>query len=148
MKSRTSPTVSGGKARRISTAVTRIVHTKIGMRMNVMPMARRQTIVILRALGMTFMRMPIFVWTILVTAVLILLAFPPLTVGLVLLFMDRFLGTRFYAATMGASPVLWQHLFWLFGHPEVYIMALPAFGIVSEVVPVFSRKPLYGYPMM
>jgi cytochrome c oxidase subunit 1 len=106
------------------------------------------TIVNLRAPGMTFMRMPIFVWTILVTAVLILLAFPPLTVGLVLLFMDRFLGTRFYAATMGASPVLWQHLFWLFGHPEVYIMALPAFGIVSEVVPVFSRKPLYGYPMM
>ncbi|HLK10941.1 MAG TPA: cytochrome c oxidase subunit I [Candidatus Binatia bacterium] len=106
------------------------------------------TIVNLRAPGMTFMRMPIFVWTVLVTSVLILLAFPALTVGLVLLFMDRFLGTHFYVATMGASPILWQHLFWLFGHPEVYIMALPAFGIVSEVVPVFSRKPLYGYPMM
>jgi cytochrome c oxidase subunit 1 len=106
------------------------------------------TIVNLRARGMTFMRMPIFVWTILVTVVLVLLAFPALTVGLILLVMDRFYGTHFYVATVGASPVLWQHLFWLFGHPEVYIMALPAFGIVSEVVPVFSRKPLYGYPMM
>ena len=106
------------------------------------------TIVNLRAHGMTFMRMPIFVWTILVTVVLVLLAFPALTVGLILLLMDRFYGTHFYVATVGASPVLWQHLFWLFGHPEVYIMALPAFGIVSEVVPVFSRKALYGYPMM
>src|SRR5215813_969799 len=106
------------------------------------------TIVNLRAPGMTFMRMPMFVWTLLVTVVLILLAFPALTVGLILLLMDRFYGTHFYEATLGASPVLWQHLFWLFGHPEVYIMALPAFGIVSEVVPVFSRKPLYGYPMM
>ncbi len=106
------------------------------------------TIVNMRAPGMTFMRMPMFVWTILVTVVLILLAFPALTVGLILLLMDRFYGTHFYVATVGASPLLWQHLFWLFGHPEVYIMALPAFGIVSEVVPVFSRKPLYGYPMM
>jgi cytochrome c oxidase subunit 1 len=106
------------------------------------------TIINMRARGMTFMRMPMFVWTILVTIVLVLLAFPALTVGLILLVMDRYFGTQFYVATVGASPVLWQHLFWLFGHPEVYIMALPAFGIVSEVVPVFSRKPLYGYPMM
>jgi cytochrome c oxidase subunit 1 len=106
------------------------------------------TIICLRAQGMTFMRLPMFVWTILATVVLVLLAFPALTVGLVLLLMDRFYGTHFYDATVGASPLLWQHLFWLFGHPEVYIMALPAFGIVSEVIPVFARKPLYGYPMM
>jgi cytochrome c oxidase subunit 1 len=106
------------------------------------------TIINMRARGMTFMRMPIFVWTILATVVLILLAFPALTVGLILLLMDRFYGTHFYVAAVGASPLLWQHLFWLFGHPEVYIMALPAFGIVSEVIPVFSRKPLFGYPMM
>jgi len=106
------------------------------------------TIINMQAPGMTFMRMPMFVWTMLVTVVLILLAFPALTVALILLLMDRFYDTHFYVATVGASPLLWQHLFWLFGHPEVYIMALPAFGIVSEVVPVFSRKPLYGYPMM
>jgi cytochrome c oxidase subunit 1 len=106
------------------------------------------TIVNMRAPGMTFMRMPLFVWTMLVTIVLVLLAFPALTVGLILLLMDRFYGTHFYVATVGATPLLWQHLFWLFGHPEVYIMALPAFGIVSEVIPVFSRQPLYGYPMM
>ncbi|HEX9594374.1 MAG TPA: cytochrome c oxidase subunit I [bacterium] len=106
------------------------------------------TIINMRAPGMTFMRMPLFVWTILVTAILILLAFPALTVGLILLLMDRFYGTHFYDATVGATPLLWQHLFWLFGHPEVYILALPAFGIVSEVIPVFSRKPLFGYPMM
>jgi len=106
------------------------------------------TIVNMRAPGMTFMRMPLFVWTILVTAVLILLAFPALTVGLIFLLMDRFFGTHFFTSTLGATPLLWQHLFWLFGHPEVYILALPAFGIVSEVIPVFSRKPLFGYPMM
>jgi cytochrome c oxidase subunit I len=106
------------------------------------------TIINMRAPGVTFMRLPLFVWTILVTVILILLAFPALTVGLILLLMDRFYGTHFYVAAVGASPLLWQHLFWLFGHPEVYIMALPAFGIVSEVIPVFSRKPLFGYPMM
>ncbi len=106
------------------------------------------TIINMRAPGMTFMRMPMFVWTMLVTIVLVLLAFPALTVALILLLMDRFYGTHFYVATVGATPLLWQHLFWLFGHPEVYIMALPAFGIVSEVIPVFSRQPLYGYPMM
>jgi cytochrome c oxidase subunit I len=106
------------------------------------------TIINMRAPGMTFMRMPLFVWSILVTTVLILLAFPPLTVGLIFLLMDRFFGTHFYLVVAGATPILWQHLFWLFGHPEVYIMALPAFGIMSEVVPVFSRKPLFGYPMM
>jgi heme/copper-type cytochrome/quinol oxidase subunit 3 len=83
-----------------------------------------------------------------VTSILILIAFPALTIGLIFLLFDRFFGTHFYVASAGATPILWQHLFWLFGHPEVYIMALPAFGIISEVIPAFSRKPLFGYPMM
>ncbi|HVA82094.1 MAG TPA: cbb3-type cytochrome c oxidase subunit I, partial [Candidatus Binataceae bacterium] len=106
------------------------------------------TIISMRAKGMSFMRMPMFVWSILVTSILILIAFPPLTVGLVFLLLDRFFGTHFYVAAYGATPILWQHLFWLFGHPEVYIMALPAFGMISEMLPVYSRKPLFGYPMM
>ncbi|MGH7906859.1 MAG: cytochrome c oxidase subunit I [Candidatus Binataceae bacterium] len=106
------------------------------------------TIVNMRAPGMTFMRMPMFIWAILITTILILLAFPVLTVGLVFLFGDRFFGTHFYRVAAGATPILWQHLFWIFGHPEVYILALPAFGIISEVIPTFSRKPLFGYPMM
>lgn len=106
------------------------------------------TIVNMRCPGMTFMRMPMFMWAMLVTTVLILLAFPALTVGLIFLFLDRFIGTHFYVAALGATPILWQHLFWIFGHPEVYIMALPAFGIISEILPVFSRKPLFGYAGM
>src|SRR5947199_334924 len=81
-----------------------------------------------------------FMWAMLVTTILILLAFPCLTVGLLFLFLDRFVGTHFYLVELGATPILWQHLFWLFGHPEVYIMALPAFGMMSEILPVFSRK--------
>ncbi|MBI3457094.1 MAG: cytochrome c oxidase subunit I [Candidatus Rokubacteria bacterium] len=103
------------------------------------------TILNLRAPGMTFLRMPVFVWTTLVTAVLMLLAFPPITVALILLMFDRFFGTSFYLPAGGGSPVLWQHLFWIFGHPEVYILILPAMGIVSEVLPTFARKPLFGY---
>jgi cytochrome c oxidase subunit 1 len=106
------------------------------------------TIVNMRAPGMTFMRMPMFMWAMLVTTILILLAFPCLTVGLIFLFLDRFVGTHFYLVELGATPILWQHLFWLFGHPEVYIMALPAFGMMSEILPVFSRKPLFGYAGM
>src|SRR3984893_3376139 len=106
------------------------------------------TIVSMRAPGMTYMRMPLFIWTMLVTVVLVLLAFPALTVGLIFLVLDRFFGAHFYQAMDGATPILWQHLFWLFGHPEVYIMALPAFGIISELLPTFARKPLFGYPMM
>jgi cytochrome c oxidase subunit I len=106
------------------------------------------TIVAMRAPGMTYMRMPMFIWAMLVTSILILIAFPPLTIGLIFLLFDRFFDTHFYIVSAGATPILWQHLFWLFGHPEVYIMALPAFGIISEVVPAHSRKPLFGYPMM
>ena len=106
------------------------------------------TIANMRCAGMSYMRMPMFAWNIVVAAVLVLVAFPPLTVNLTLLFMDRTFGTHFFSATLGSTPILWQHLFWLFGHPEVYIMILPAFGILSEVIPVFVRKPLFGYAML
>jgi cytochrome c oxidase subunit 1 len=103
------------------------------------------TILRLRAPGMTLNRMPIFVWTILIQSFLVLFAFPSITVAIIFLFLDRSVGTNFYNAEAGGSPLLWQHLFWFFGHPEVYIMILPAMGIVSEIIPVFSRKPLFGY---
>jgi cytochrome c oxidase subunit 1 len=103
------------------------------------------TIFKMRAPGMTLFRMPIFVWTVLVTATLILLATPVLTAGLIALFIDRNYGGSFFDPAAGGSPILWQHIFWFFGHPEVYIVILPAMGIVSEILPVFSRKPLFGY---
>ena len=106
------------------------------------------TIVNMRAPGMTLMRMPMFVWMSLITQVLLLLAFPVITVALILLMYDRFFGSAFFVPSGGGDPLLWQHLFWIFGHPEVYILILPAFGIVSEVLPVFSRKPLFGYAAM
>ena len=106
------------------------------------------TIVNMRAPGMTFMRMPLFSWMALIVAGLILLAFPPFTVGLIFMLFDRRFGTHFFDAAAGADPVLWQHLFWVFGHPEVYILILPAFGIVSDVIPAFSRKSLFGYPLV
>jgi cytochrome c oxidase subunit 1 len=103
------------------------------------------TILNLRAPGMTINRLPLFVWMTLVTSFLLIFAFPSVTVAVVLLFFDRQLGTNFYVAKMGGDPLLWQHLFWFFGHPEVYVMILPAMGIVSEVLPTFSRKPIFGY---
>ncbi|MGZ4668132.1 MAG: cbb3-type cytochrome c oxidase subunit I, partial [Blastococcus sp.] len=105
------------------------------------------TIVSLRAPGMTLFRMPIFTWAALVTSLLILLAFPILTAAIFGMLADRNLGAQIYTAANG-GPMLWQHLFWFFGHPEVYIIALPFFGIISEIVPVFSRKPLFGYKGM
>jgi cytochrome c oxidase subunit 1 len=101
-----------------------------------------------RAPGMHMFRMPMFTWTILVTSVLILFAFPSVTAALALLLFDRHLGSGFFDPTQGGAPILWQHLFWFFGHPEVYILVLPYFGIVSEVIPVFSGKPLFGYRYM
>jgi cytochrome c oxidase subunit 1 len=106
------------------------------------------TILNMRAPGMTLMRMPLFVWMTLVVQFLIVLAFPPITVGLIFLMFDRFFGTHFYNVAAGGDLHLWQHLFWIFGHPEVYILILPAFGIVSEVLPTFARKPLFGAPVM
>ena len=102
------------------------------------------TIITLRAPGMTMFRMPIFTWNILVTSILVLLAFPVITAAFFALLADRHLGAQIYNADTGGA-VLWQHLFWFFGHPEVYIIALPFFGIITEVIPVFSRKPLFGY---
>jgi cytochrome c oxidase subunit 1 len=102
------------------------------------------TVVCLRAPGMTMFRMPIFTWNILVTSVLVLLAFPILTAALLGLLADRHLGAHVFDPANG-GVILWQHLFWFFGHPEVYIVALPFFGIVSEIFPVFSRKPIFGY---
>jgi cytochrome c oxidase subunit 1 len=97
---------------------------------------------------MKLMRMPIFTWMSFITQVLLLLAFPVITVALILLMYDRFFGSNFFVPSGGGDPLLWQHFFWIFGHPEVYILILPAFGIVSEVLPVFSRKPLFGYAAM
>ncbi|HET7471800.1 MAG TPA: cytochrome c oxidase subunit I [Candidatus Limnocylindrales bacterium] len=98
-----------------------------------------------RAPGMTLFRMPIFTWNILVTGLLILFAFPPLTAALAMLFIDRHLGGAIFEPQMGGSAILWQHLFWFFGHPEVYILILPFFGVITEIVSVFSRKPVFGY---
>ena len=106
------------------------------------------TIINMRAPGMHLMRMPVFVWMTLVTSFLIILAFPVITVGLIELLLDRTFGMNFFVPSAGGDPVLWQHLFWVFGHPEVYILILPAMGIVSEVLPTFSRKPLFGYTVI
>jgi cytochrome o ubiquinol oxidase subunit 1 len=106
------------------------------------------TIVKMRAPGMTFMRMPVFVWTTLVTCVLIILSFPVLTVTLALLSLDRYLEMHFFTNAMGGNMMMYLNLFWIWGHPEVYIVILPAFGVFSEVVPTFSGKPLFGYKTM
>ncbi|MFP8907082.1 aa3-type cytochrome oxidase subunit I [Streptomyces atacamensis] len=102
------------------------------------------TIICMRAPGMTMFRMPIFTWNVLLTSVLVLLAFPPLAAALFALESDRVFQSHIFDPSNG-GPLLWQHLFWFFGHPEVYIIALPFFGIITEVVPVFSRKPIFGY---
>ena len=102
----------------------------------------------MRAKGMTLMRMPIFTWMALVVQFLLLFAMPVITVALFLLMFQRSFDATFFTVEAGADPLLWQHLFWIFGHPEVYILVLPSFGIVSEVLPVFSKKPLFGYPFV
>jgi cytochrome c oxidase subunit 1 len=106
------------------------------------------TILNMRAPGMTLMRMPMFTWMSFITQVLILLSFPVITVALIMLMFDRSFGSNFFVVSAGGDPMMWQHLFWIFGHPEVYILILPSFGIISEVLPVFSRKPLFGYAAM
>ncbi|MED3749493.1 cytochrome c oxidase subunit I [Geobacillus stearothermophilus] len=106
------------------------------------------TIINMRAPGMTFMRMPMFTWATFVTSALILFAFPPLTVALIFMMMDRLFGGNFFNPTAGGNTIIWEHLFWVFGHPEVYILVLPAFGIFSEIFATFSRKRLFGYSSM
>jgi cytochrome c oxidase subunit 1 len=103
------------------------------------------TMLRLRTPGLTINRMPLFCWMTLITSFLLVFAMPSLTVASFFLLFDRHIGTHFYQASAGGDPVLWQHLFWSFGHPEVYILILPAFGIISEVLPVFSGKPIFGY---
>jgi cytochrome c oxidase subunit 1 len=106
------------------------------------------TIFRMRVPGMTMFRMPLFTWSILVNQLIILFAFPAITAALAMLFIDRNFGAAFFDPARGGSPVLYQHLFWFFGHPEVYILIVPMFGIISEIVPVFARKPLFGYRAM
>jgi cytochrome c oxidase subunit 1 len=106
------------------------------------------TIVNMRAPGMTFMRMPMFTWATFVASALILFAFPPLTIGLLLLMLDRLFGGNFFNAALGGNTIIYEHLFWIFGHPEVYILVLPAFGIFSEIIATFSKKRLFGYSSM
>jgi cytochrome c oxidase subunit 1 len=106
------------------------------------------TIICFRTRGMTLHRMPLFVWLSLVTMFLVVVFLPPLSAAQIMLTLERFLGATFFDAQAGGSAILWQHFFWIFGHPEVDILVLPAFAVISEVVPVFSRKPIFGYPMM
>ena len=106
------------------------------------------TIFNMRAPGMTLLRMPLFVWMTLVTSFLIIFAMPIITVALFQLLFDRLYSANFFNFAAGGQPLLWQHMFWLFGHPEVYILILPAMGIISEILPTFSRKPLFGYPFV
>lgn len=103
------------------------------------------TIFIYRAPGMTMWRLPIFTWEMVATSLLILMAFPPLATVICMLLIDRRLGGHFFDASAGGNPILYQHLFWFFGHPEVYVMILPYFGVITEVVATFSRKPVFGY---
>jgi cytochrome c oxidase subunit 1 len=106
------------------------------------------TILNMRAPGMTLLKMPLFVWTWLITAYLLVAVMPVLAGGVTMLLTDQYFGTTFFNAAGGGDPVMFQHIFWFFGHPEVYIMILPAFGIISEIIPTFSRKPLFGYESM
>ncbi len=102
----------------------------------------------MRCRGMTLMRMPLFVWMMIVTNFMILLALPALSAAQIMLLIDRYLGGSFFNTQAGGSAVLWQHFFWIFGHPEVYILIIPGFACLSEIIPVFSRKPIFGYPVM
>src|SRR5579863_3009761 len=106
------------------------------------------TVINMRTRGMTFFRLPLVIWSLFITAILLLLALPVLTTALALLLFDRLAGTHFFIPTGGGEPLLWQHLFWFFGHPEVYIMILPGMGVTSELIATFSRKPIFGYRAM
>lgn len=106
------------------------------------------TVFNMRAPGMTFMKLPLFVWTLIITAFLLIATIPVLAGAVTMLLTDKFFGTSFFGAAGGGDPVMFQHVFWFFGHPEVYILIMPAFGIVSQIIPTFARKPLFGYESM
>src|SRR5262249_6537507 len=106
------------------------------------------TIVCMRCPGMKLGRMPLFGWLVLTMSSMILLVITPLSAAQIMLLIDRYLGAHFFDAQAGGQPVLWMHFFWLFGHPEVYVLMIPCFGFLSEIIPVFSRKPIFGYPVM
>src|SRR5215467_2179057 len=106
------------------------------------------TIATMRAPGMTLGRMPIYVWTMLTVSAMTLLILPPLTAAQIMLLLDRFLGAHYFDTQAGGSAIIWQHFFWFFGHPEVYVLMVPGFGFVSEIIPVFSRKVIFGYAMV
>src|SRR5664280_148361 len=106
------------------------------------------TIINLRAPGMSMMRLPVFSWMALITSFLLIMALPSIAIALMEVIFDRHFGTNFFEVSNGGQPILWQHLFWIFGHPEVYILILPAMGYISEILPTFSRKPLFGYPIV
>ncbi len=106
------------------------------------------TIINMRAPGMTWDRLPLMIWSLFIVAILLLLALPVLTSGLAMMYFDRMMGTHFFLPEGGGEPLLWQHIFWFFGHPEVYILVLPAMGVTSEILPVFCRKPIFGYRAM
>ncbi len=106
------------------------------------------TVLNMRSPGMTLMKMPVLSWMLFIVQLLLLFAMPVISVALFLLTFDRLFDANFYNVAEGADPLLWQHLFWIFGHPEVYILVLPSFGVISEIIPTFSRKPIFGYPFM
>jgi len=106
------------------------------------------TLINMRAPGMTWFRLPLFIWSLFIVAILLLLALPVLTSGLAMMLFDRMFGTHFFLPEGGGEPLLWQHIFWFFGHPEVYVLVLPAMGVTSEILPVFARKPIFGYRAM
>src|SRR5207244_7110027 len=106
------------------------------------------TILCMRCPGMTLGRMPLLAWLSLTMAVLVILAVSPLSAAQIMLLIDRYLGGQFFDTQAGGSAVIWMHFFWIFGHPEVYILVLPAFAFASEIIPVFSRKAIFGYPIM
>src|SRR5271165_4948267 len=106
------------------------------------------TIISMRCKGMTLARMPLFVWLMLVVSAMVVVALPPLTAAQIMLLLDRYLGAHFFDTQAGGSAVIWMHFFWIFGHPEVYVLIIPGFAVASEVIPVFSRKPIFGYSIM
>src|SRR5256714_1269992 len=138
---RLSPGSAGGHG--LDPVVIRAIPPRLSSLLR--PLNFLTTIFKLRAPGMTMFRLPIFVWTFLVTSILLLLSMPAFTAALAALLIDRNFGGHFFDPTAGGNAILWQHIFWFFGHPEVYILILPSMGIVSEILPVFSRKPLFGY---